>query len=315
MRDPPEHKAIRRLISRAFTKSAVDAYRPFVEATVTALLDELEPRGAMNFLADFAFRLPTVVIAELMQLSSSSRDGLDELLIDLDLAFVFQDQLEYLERGDRAVEELARRMDTELAARRGAPGDDLLSRLLRGEDGGADVDIDHADLVANAVLLLQAGHDTTMNTLTSGVYTLLQHPEEFARLKADPSLVPSAVEEFLRYNSAIGIAPRVATEDVELPVGTVRAGSSIPFFLGAVNRDPRVFDDPDRFDVARTPNPHLAFAGGIHLCVGAPLARLELQVALDAIVRRLPNLRLVEEPRWTGVLPFRGLDKLLVEWT
>lgn len=314
MRDPPEHTAIRRLFSRAFTKSAVDAYRPLVETTVDALLDELVPRGAMNLLEDFAFRLPTSVISELMGLSAESRDGLDELLVELDNAFVFQGQPGYIEQGDAAITELLRRMDVELAARRETPSEDLLGRLVRGEDGSADVDIAHDDLVANAVLLLQAGHDTTMNTLTSGVYSLLTHPEQMARLIAEPTLVPAAVEEFLRFNSAIGIAPRRVTAEVDLPVGTVHPGAEIPFFLGAINRDPQAFPDPDRFDVARQPNPHLAFSAGIHLCVGAPLARLQLQIALAAIIERLPNLRLVEEPRWTGVTPFRGLDKLLVAW-
>lgn len=153
-----------------------------------------------------------------------------------------------------------------------------------------------------------------MNTLTSGLYTLLKHPDQLERLRADLTLVPSAVEEMLRYNSAIGLAPRVAREDVDLPQGTVREGSTITFFLGAVNRDPTVFAIPDVFDVTRTDNPHLAFGAGAHRCLGAPLARLELELAVAAIVQRLPGLRLVDEPRWTGVMPFRGLDSLHVAW-
>lgn len=314
MRNAPEHTNIRRLFSRAFTKSAVEAYRPLIQRTLDALLDRLVPRKAMDFRADFAFPLPTAVISELMGLSDASREGLDELLVTLDEAFVFQLDDAHTARGNAAVEELLRRMDAELEARRSAPTDDLLGRLVRGEDGSLDVDIAHDDLVANAVLLLQAGQDTTMNALTSGVFTLLTNPDQFDKLRHNPSLVPSAVEEFVRYNSPIGIAPRVITEDMELPVGVVPAGATVPFFLGAVNRDTRVFEDPDRFDVARTPNPHLAFAAGAHLCVGAPLARLELQLALRAVIDRLPNLRLTGEPRWTGVLPFRGLDALPVEW-
>jgi cytochrome P450 len=143
---------------------------------------------------------------------------------------------------------------------------------------------------------------------------LLKHPDQLARLRADESLAPSAVEEFLRFNSAIGIAPRVAKEDVELGQGRVAAGSTIPFFLGALNRDPAVFENPDHFDITRSPNPHLAFAAGPHLCAGAPLARLEVQLALTALLRRLPDLRLVAEPRWTSVVPFRGLDELRVAW-
>jgi unspecific monooxygenase len=310
MQNAPKHTAIRRLFSRAFTKSAVESYRPLVAATIERLLDGLVPLREMNFLTDFAFQLPTAVISELMALPEQVRVGLDALLVDLDLAFVFRSDEEYLDRGDQAVAELLSRMDAVLAERRANPGDDLISRLVGGEDDG----VEHEDLVANAVFLLQAGHDTTMNTLTSGVYTLLQNPEQLEALRADPSLVPTAVEEMLRFNSAIGIAPRLANEDVELPNGTVHAGSVVSFFLGAVNRDAETFDDPHRFDVSRVDNPHLAFAAGAHMCVGAPLARLELQMALAAVLDRLPNLRLVDEPRWTGVVPFRGLDKLNVAW-
>lgn len=314
MCNPPKHTAIRRLIARAFTKTAVEAYRPYVQRTIDQLLDELEPLGEMDLSRQFAFRLPTAVIAELMQLPDAFRERLDELLIDLDLAFVHQGQEDYLARGDRAVEELLARFGAILDERRLDPGNDLLSRMVKTAGDEIDGEVDRDDLLANAVLLLQAGHDTTMNTLTSGMYELLKHPDQMDRLRADPTLVPAAVEEMLRYHSAIGIAPRTAREDVELAQGTVRAGSKIPFFLGAVNRDPAVFEDPDRFDVARANNPHLAFAAGPHRCVGAPLARLELQMALTAILQRLPQLRLVEEPRWTGVVPFRGLDALNVAW-
>jgi cytochrome P450 len=201
---------------------------------------------------------------------------------------------------------------------RGVPGKELENTGVVAADAAAVADIhrrtggrgpvtttprtvDHDDLVANAVLLLQAGHDTTMNTLTSGGYTPLKQPEQLARLRADLTLVSLAVEEMLRYKSAIGIAPRTARENLELAEGTRHAGSTIPF-LGAINRDPKVFDQPDRVDVAtRADNPHLAFGAGPHLCAGAALARLELQMGFTAILRRLPALRLAGEPRWTSV--------------
>jgi cytochrome P450 len=315
MLDGPEHTAIRRLIIGALSANAVESYRPLVEATVQRLLDELEPIGEMDLRAQFAFKLPTAVIAQLMDLPDDVRDGLEHLLVDVDLAFTHQDQELYLARGDRAITELLGRMDRLIVEREARPGDDLISRLVAGADGRHGSIPDHEDLVANAVFLLEAGHQSTMNALASGVYTLLAHAPQLERLRHDPSLIPCAVEEMLRFNSPIGIVPRTARQDLDLPQGCVRAGTTIPFFLGAANRDPDVFSAPDAFDVARTHNPHLAFASGFHRCVGAALARMELQVALSALIRRLPDLCLVRQPRWTGVVPFRALDELRVTWT
>jgi cytochrome P450 len=308
MLERPSHTAVRRLIVSAFSPGAVETYRPLVCAIVDRLLDELAPRGQMEFRSEFAFRVPMAVMAELMDLPADVRDGLEQLLGDVDAAFVHQDDEALLEKGDRATVELLGRMDRLLTARKAQPGADLISRLAAG-DG-----VIHGDRVANAVFLLEAGHESTMNALTSGVYELLMHSDQLDRTRADPSLICSAVEEILRFQSPIGIVPRTAREDVELAQGRVPVGTTIPFFLGAANRDPAVFADPDVFDVARAPNPHLAFGSGFHRCVGAALARLELQVAMSAIITRLPELRLVRPPRWTGVVPFRGLDDLHIAW-
>ena len=315
MLDGPKHTTIRRLIVAAFTAHAVEQYRPLVEQTVARLLDELQPRGEMDLRRQFAFRLPTHVIAELMGLPASAREGLELLVGDVDQAFVHQNEESYLTRGDRAMVELLARMDRLLVERHGTGGGDLLSRLAAGEDDPTGAGINHDDLVANAVFLLEAGHESTMNALTSGVYMLLVHPPQLERLRNEPSLIPAAVEEILRIASPIGIVPRTARADVDLPQGCLPGGTTIPFFLGAVNRDPAVFAEPDVFDVTRVTNPHLAFASGFHRCVGAALARLELQVALAALIERLPGLRLVQKPHWTGVVPFRGLDALHVAWS
>jgi cytochrome P450 len=250
-----------------------------------------------------------------MDLPDDVRDGLEHLLVDVDLAFMHQDEEEFLARGDRAISELLVRMDRLILERITMPADDLISRLIAGvrdPRGGA---LGREDLVANVVFLLEAGHQSTMNALTSGVYALLVHGPQLERLRHDLGLIPSAVEEMLRFNSPIGIVPRAARQDLCLPQGRVRAGTTIPFFLGAANRDPKVFSEPDDFDVARTHNPHLAFASGFHRCAGAALARLELQVALAAIIQRLPELRLVRQPRWIGAVPFRALNELRVAWT
>lgn len=311
-RDPPEHTAIRRLVARAFTKPAVESYGPAIQATIDALLDDVAGWGEMDLVRDFAVRVPTAVISDLMGLTPEDRDGLPELLVDLEHGFIREHDAECLARGEAAMIELLARMHRALAARTAHPGDDLLSRIAGGESGDNAVGRD--DLAANAVFLLFAGQDSTKNTLVSCVYELLRHPDQMDLLRKDPSFVPGAVEEALRFHPAIYGAQRCAKADMEFPQGTLRAGTKIDFFFGPANRDPSVFVDPDRFDITRTDNPHLTFAAGPHFCVGAPLARLELQLALRALVERLPGLRLLEEPRWRSLIPFRGLEALHVAW-
>lgn len=311
-RDPPEHTAIRRLIARAFTKSAVEAYRPQIQATIDTLLDGVVPRGEMDLLQDFAVLLPTAVITGLMGLAPDESEGLHGLFADVEEAFINEHDPACFDRGEAAMTELFARMHRVLESRIANPGDDLLSRIAAGES--ADSPIDRDDLVANALFLLSAGQDSTKNALVSCVYELLRNPEEMDLLRADPSLVPGAVEEALRFHPPIYGAQRYAREDIELPQGLLRAGTKIDFFFGPANRDASVFADPDRFDITRTVNPHPSFATGPHFCVGAPLARLELQLALRALVDRLPNLRIISEPRWRSLIPFRGLEALRVAW-
>ena len=312
LRDPPEHTAIRRLIARAFTKPAVESYRPQVQATIDALLDEVAPRGEMELVRDFAVRVPTTVIADLMGLAAVDREGLPQLLVDLEEAFIHQSDEAAIDRGEAAMAELFDRMRRALDERVADPGDDLLSRIAAGES--ADSAVDREDLVANAVFLLFAGQDSTKNTLVSCVYELLRHPDQMELLRSDPSLAAGAVEESLRFHPAIYGAPRYAREDMEFPQGTLPKGTTIDFFFGPANRDRAVFADPQRFDITRTENPHLAFAAGAHLCAGAPLARLELQLAVLALTQRLPGLRMVEQPRWRSLVPFRGLETLRLAW-
>ena len=311
-RDPPEHTAIRRLVARAFTKSAVEAYRPQIQATIDALLGPLAPLGEMDLLQDFAVQLPHAVITSLMGLSPEESEGLQELFADVEEAFINEHDAACFDRGEAAMIELFARMHRALDSRIGNPGADLLSHIAAGESGDSPVERD--DLVANALFLLSAGQDSTKNTLVSCVYELLRHPDQIDLLRTDPSLIPSAVEEALRFHPAIYGAQRYARDDIEFPQGTLRAGTKIDFFFGPANRDPSAFADPDRFDITRTDNPHLSFSTGPHLCAGAPLARLELQLALRALVDRLPNLRLVTEPRWRSLIPFRGLEALRVAW-
>jgi pimeloyl-[acyl-carrier protein] synthase len=311
-RDGPAHEALRRRLVRAFSKSAIASYEPLVAATVDGLLGALPEHGEGDLLASFAFPAPLQVIVELMDLPEDVRDGIPALMHDLNMGFVRRDDPAYLDRADRALAALLARLRPAFEERREAPSTDMLSRLAARQDD--DTDVNAEDLLLNAVFLLQAGHETTANTIASGTYALLAHPEQLAALRADPGLLPAALEEVLRFHSPIGMAPRMVLEDATLPAGEVSAGQVCWFFLGAVNRDPSVFADPDRFDIVREPNPHLAFAVGPHQCLGAPLGRLTSRVALRAIVERFPDLRLTGEPRWAGVVPFRGLESLPVAW-
>lgn len=310
-RPPEEHAGLRSLITKRFTRQAVEAQRGMVEAEVEALLDELEPLGEMDLKYDFAYRLPLNVIARLMGIT----DDLPRLRGDLEeltYGFIHQETEEGLARGDAAATALMAYFDTVLRERRLAPGDDLLSQLA-ADDEASDLEWD--DVVANAVLLVDAGHTSTMNLITNGMLLLLKHPEQLELLKAEPERIPEAVEEMLRIESPIQITERIALEDVEVGEKPVSRGTLIELPLGLINRDPSVFEDPSRFDVTRTPNRHLAFTIGAHHCLGAGLARLEAATAFAALLRRLQQPRLVEEPTWIGVFPFRTIDNLEIAWT
>jgi cytochrome P450 len=306
-----EHTAIRHRVSRAFTKSAVAAYRPRVEATVAGLLEELAPRGQAELVRDLAFVLPTRVICELMALPADVRDGLDDLLVDLNESFLFRNDPEHIRRGDHAAVELQARLRPLVAQRAEHPGDDLISRLATGSSSQP---VDFEDLVANSVLLLQAGHETTMNAIASTVYVLLTHPDQRAEILAEPARLEAAIEEVLRLHSPISVAPRVAVEDIETPGCRIPAGHPVPYLLMAANRDAAVYQDPDSFRPDRDGPPHLAFGLGPHHCIGAPLARLNTLIAVAGLFARLPGLALARQPTWLGVIPFRGLRRLDVTW-
>ena len=310
-RPPEAHAAMRFLITKRFTRQAVEAQRGPVEAEVETLLDELEPLRQMDLKHDFAYRLPLNVIARLMGIAEELprlRGHLEELTY----GFIHQATEEGLARGDAAATALMAFFDEVLRERRLAPGDDLLSQLAADDDDASALEWD--DLVANAVLLVDAGHGTTMNLITNGMLLLLQHPEQLELLKAEPGRIPLAVEEMLRLESPIQITERLALEDVEIGGEPISRGTLIDLPLGLINRDPSVFEDPGRFDVTRTPNRHLAFTIGAHHCLGAGLARLEAATAFAALLRRLDQPRLVEEPTWIGVFPFRTLNSLEIAW-
>lgn len=305
MIDPPRHTRLRGLVNKAFTPRRVERLRPRVEVLVEELLDRVARRGEMELIRDLAAPLPVIVIAELLGVPPEDREQLvrwsDELVELLD-PLSGRDGLDPPKRASHVLAEYFRRL---LAERRREPRDDLLSAMLAAEDQGER--LQEGELLSLCELILAAGNETTRNLIGNGVLALIRHPEERKRLQEEPALLPSAVEEFLRFDGPIQMTDRVATEDCEIGGQRIRAGQLVGVLLGSANRDPERFTDPDRLDVGRADNRHLAFGHGLHFCLGAGLARLEAQVAIGALLRRFPDFRGEPEPTgWKHSVVLRG---------
>jgi cytochrome P450 len=309
--DPPDHTRLRGLVSRAFTPRMVERLRPRVEGIVDDLLDSLSTRHEACLVTDLAYPLPVIVIAEMLGVPPEDRQQ-------------FQDWSAVAVRGldpvlDASTQELVREATDALddylagivARRRADPGDDLISALVAVDEG--DDALSEGELVTMCALLLVAGHETTVNLIGNGVLALLRDPTQLERLRREPALAASAVEELLRYCSPVQWTSRVALTEVELDGRRIAADQAVIGVLAAANRDPAVFADPDLLDVGRNPNPHVAFGRGIHFCLGAPLARLEGQIVLPALLRRFPDLRLAGEPESRPTWVLRGLSRLPVQ--
>ena len=307
--EPPAHTRLRRLIAGAFGRGHVQRLQPMVTALATVMVDELAGKiaadGSADLLEHLAQPLPVAVIAELLGVPAT--DG--PRLVVLSNAIVKMYEYDLAEEGRVAAEKAAAEFVgyvREVAeARAASPGDDIISDLLRSE-------LTSDELVATAVLLLMAGHEATVNVIGNGVAALLMHREQWDRLLSEPELLDSAVEELIRFDAPLQLFERTATEDVEIAGYLVHRGQKIGALLGAAARDPKVFDEPDRLDVARTPNAHLGFGMGIHYCVGAPLARVEIAAALTALTTKLPGLRLAAPPPRRPEFVIRGLRELRV---
>lgn len=310
--DPPDHTRLRGLVSKAFTPRAVEAMRTRVQVAVDEMLDPLAGADNADLIAALAFPLPVRVIADMMGIPPADQDRFTQWTFDLgaligggDLPF---DRMLSALQGVTALMDYFRQA---MAEHRAHPRDDLLQALIAAEDRG-DV-LDEDELLGNCMLLLAAGHGTTTHLIGNGMLALLRHPDQFRRLRDDPSIAVSAVVEFLRYDGPVQMTSRRATADFELGGRQIAAGDNVVMLLGAANRDPAQFPDPDRLDLTRAENRHVAFGHGIHYCLGAPLAYLEGQIAIPTLVRRFPNMHLSEEPTVRGVgTVFRGLHALPV---
>ena len=313
-RDPPDHTRLRALVSKAFTPRVVERLRVHVEEIVDGLLAAVAGARQMDVIQDLAYPLPVTVISELLGVPMDhaelvkgwSRDvarALDAIALPVGP--------EVVERGRSATEEMVSYFRALVAERRGHPGPDLLSGLVEAEEAGDR--LSELELLSTCVLLYVAGHETTVNLIGNGLLALLRHPEERQRLQDDPGLVHGAIEELLRYDGPVQRAGRMAVVDTEIAGVPIPAGSLVLGLLGAANRDPTRFVEPDRLDLMREEPRHLAFGSGIHYCLGASLARLEAQVAIGTVLRRFPALSLAtDHPIWRPSSTLRGLETLPV---
>ncbi len=315
--DPPEHTRLRGLVSKAFTPAVVARMRDQIQRLVDSLLDQVQARGEMDLIRDLAYPLPATVISVMLGLPPEDRDRFKSWSDDMAASFTSfaaPDIVDRVRRSQRSQQALADYFHGLVEQRRKRPSGDLLSALVAAEEH-ADV-LSEEELLASCVLLLFAGHETTTNLIGNGLLALLRHPDQLQRLRDEPALIASAVEELLRYDSPVQFTSRVTPDEVELGGKRIPKGELITLMIGAANRDPAQFPDSDRLDLARRDNRHLSFAHGVHFCLGAPLARLEGQIAISTVLRRLPRLRLVEQapPRWGTNLILRGLESFPVRF-
>jgi len=313
--EPPQHTRLRRLISSAFARGHVERLRPWVEDLARTLVDELVERSGgsepVDLLAGMAEQLPVAVIAELLGVPEADRPLLRPWSNAIVKMYEYGRTAETEASAERAAEEFVAYLRGLAAERRTHPGEDLVSHLVGLRDADGDT-LTEDELVTTCILLLNAGHEATVNVSGNGTLALLRHPDQLRRLRADRALLPTAIEEFMRYDSPLQLFERTATEDVELGGITVERGQKIAALLGAANRDPAVFAEADTFDVGRADNPHITFGAGIHFCIGAPLARVELQATFGALLDRTTTFELAGEPVRRPEFVIRGLRTLPV---
>ena len=315
-RDPPDHTRLRSLVSKAFTPRVVEGLRPRIQEIVDGLIARADAAGSMDIIEEFAYPIPVNVICEMMGVPVQDHERFKGWSLDiargLDSIWLPSDS-EIPRRSAAARHGISDYFRELIAQRRASPRGDLLSALIAAEEAGDK--LNEEELLATCILILIAGHETTVNLIGNGLLALLRNPEELRRLRAAPGLITTAVEELLRYDGPVQRTARVASDDASFGGHTIRKGEMVMPFIGAADRDPAQFPEPDRLDLARADNRHIAFGWGIHFCLGAPLARVEGQIAINTLVQRLPRLALVSDAvEYRQSLTLRGLKALPVKF-
>ncbi|MBR0697080.1 cytochrome P450 [Bradyrhizobium lablabi] len=315
--DPPDHTRLRGLVVKAFTARRVEDMRPRIQQVVDETLERIIPQGRMDLIEDFAFRLPVTIICDMLGIPeehrdafyNGSRDG-GRLLDPVPLS------PEEIKQGNAGNAMAAMYFHQLFELRRKQPGDDLTTQLVQAEENGHK--LTNEELTANIILLFGAGHETTVNLIGNGLLALHRNPDQLSLLRANPGLITNAIEEFLRYDSSVQLTGRVALEDIEdLGGKRIPKGETVLCLLGSANHDPAVYPDrPERLDITRPNVKPLSFGGGIHFCLGAQLARIEAEIAISTLLRRIPDLRLddAENPEWRPTFVLRGLKRLPARW-
>ncbi len=315
--DPPDHTRLRGLVVKAFTARRVEDMRPRIQAIVDQSIDAVKDRGHMDLIEDFAFRLPVTVICDMLGIPEEHRENFYKGSRDggrlLDPVPLTPAEIAQANAGNMMAQMYFQQL---FELRRREPGDDLTTQLVQAEEDGNK--LTNEELTANIILLFGAGHETTVNLIGNGLLALHRTPDQLALLKANPSLMPNAVEEFLRYDSSVQLTGRVTLEDIDdLGGKKIPKGETVLCLLGSANRDPAAYPDhPERLDITRQNVRPLSFGGGIHHCLGAQLARIEAEIAISTLLRRLPDLRLDDavNPEWRPTFVLRGLKRLPASW-
>ena len=309
-REPPDHTRLRRLVLKAFTPRTVEALRDRIQALVDGYIDELAGAGEVDLIGQYIEPLPVTVIADLLGIPDADRHQLRPWSRDITLMYELNPPDESARKAVAASLAFSTYLREVLRERRAKPGDDLISELGRVVDDGDRLTED--ELIGTCVLLLNAGHEASVNGAGNGWWTLFRHPAELARFRAEPALVATAIDELLRFDTPLALFERWVLEDIEVAGVRLPRGTELALQFASANRDPAAFERPDELDLGRIPNPHISFGAGIHYCLGAPLARLELQIAFETLLRRAPHLQLVEAPQWKPTYVLRGLRALRV---
>ncbi|WP_338752728.1 cytochrome P450 [Bacillus sp. FJAT-52991] len=307
-----DHRRLRLLISHFFTPAALNDLCPYIEKTAHDLIDDVHDQKRMDIITDFAFPLASLVIAKIIGIPAKERHQFRGWAISLIESIDFTRSRKTLVHGNDTMKSLIEYFHTLIQKRREAPENDLVSQLLAAEQ---DEKLSDEEILSTCILLVIAGHETTVNLISNSVLTLLQNREQLMLLKENPSLIESAVEEFLRYESPTQMVARVAGEDIDINNVRINKGEQVYLLVGAANRDPVKFNDPHALDITRNPNPHLAFGSGSHFCIGSMLAKLEAQMAIQPLIQRIDNLQLeTQHPQWRNLIGFRALNELIVTW-